>query len=329
MKKFLIFLCLGCVVCLFAQAESVLVIGGGPIGLATAIEAKQAGYEVTVVEKRDAYERRQTVFLLDTSLNLLKKWEVTLPSMKVIEGEGFAIGIVPIKDLEEGLETRALALGVQKIHGAFKEFVSAKQGAIVATASGERSLPYDFIVGADGAHSPVREALGIQPIGFGKAVASSVFIPFETPEPVDISPVIQKEDYFLRKITMGKGSLVFMQGPSQNSTSEKQLTRALRAHGWKKEAKALRAKKVSFFVSGIPITLAQAPRFYDETRRALLVGDAAATASFLQGMGANTGLKTAALAGAFFKSKAAGVFQEGMQEATDALIKDSCCLFPN
>jgi 2-polyprenyl-6-methoxyphenol hydroxylase-like FAD-dependent oxidoreductase len=333
MRKFFIFLCLNCLVfvSLFAKTPSVLIIGGGASGLATAIEARQAGYHVTVVEKRAIYERRQTLFLLEPSLKLLKKWEVTLPSMKVIEGEEFgSMGIVPIKDLEEGLEIRALALGVEKVHGEFIDFHRTKHEAIVATASGDRFLPYDLIVAADGAHSRVREALGIQPICFGTATASSVFIRFESPEPMGISPAIHKDDYFIRKITLGMGSLVFMQAPSQNSTSEKQLQKALSACGWEPEAKALHAKKVSFFVDGIPIILAQAPRFCDETRGAILVGDAAATASFLQGMGANTALKTASLAGDFFKSKEAAryrSFEEGIQDATDALIEDSRYLF--
>lgn len=336
MKKFFIFLCLGCLVfvSLFAKTPSVLVIGGGPCGLAAAIEAREAGYQVRVVENRDFYERRQTLFLFESSLKLLRKWEVTLPAMKVIEGEGIEpIGIVPIKELEEGLEKRALALGVEKIHGEFTKFHGEKHEAIVATASGDRFFPYDLIVAADGAHSRVREALGIQSTCFGKATASSTFIPCESSEPMGISPIIEKDDYFLRKITLGIGSLVFMQGRSQHSISEKQLQKALRACGWENEAKMLHAKKVSFFVADIPVILAQAPRFYDENRGAILIGDAAATASFLQGRGANTGLKTAALAGDLFKSKAEGKassyqsFQEGMQEATDALIEDSRFLF--
>jgi flavin-dependent dehydrogenase len=63
------------------------------------------------------------------------------------------------------------------------------------------------------------------------------------------------------------------------------------------------------------------------------VGDAAASASFFQGMGANTALQTAEIAGRFFQDvksidrKRYEDFERAMKEATDALIEDSKFLF--
>ena len=336
MKKLLLVFCFLVSRFVFAQTPpvcpSVLIIGGGPSGLATAIEARLAGYQVTVVEKRDFRERRHTLFLFEPSLELLKKWEVTIASMKVVNCGGYGVlGMLSIRDLEESLEKRALELGVKKLLGEFKEF--HKGEALIATQTGNLFLAYDLIVAADGVHSRVREALEIQSTCFGEATGAAAFVPFDSPQPIDISPVIQKDDLFIRKITLKLGSLIFMQTSSPNLSLEKQWQKMLEACGWEREAQTFRAGKVSLFINQIPIVLSQASRYCDEQRKAILIGDAAATASFFQGMGANTSLKTAVLAGDFFKKRASHdpsayqSFEQGMQETTEALIENSRFLF--
>ncbi len=55
--------------------------------------------------------------------------------------------------------------------------------------------------------------------------------------------------------------------------------------------------------------------------------DAAASASFFEGMGANTGLKAAKIAGEFFADGDRKAFDRKMKEATDFMMEDSRYLF--
>jgi len=75
------------------------------------------------------------------------------------------------------------------------------------------------------------------------------------------------------------------------------------------------------------VILQQAKAFSNQEASAILVGDAAATGSFFQGMGANTAFMTAELAGQFVKSKSYADFNQSMKATTDALIEDSRYLF--
>ena len=77
------------------------------------------------------------------------------------------------------------------------------------------------------------------------------------------------------------------------------------------------------------------PRTFSHTDHSALLHRviAAASASFFQGMGANTALTGAAIAGHFLgevqkdPEAAYDQFNQSMQEATDALIADSAFLF--
>ena len=318
---------------LFAdQHPSVVVIGGGPAGLATAIEAKESGAAVTLVEKRDAHTRMQWIFLIDSSLKLLEKWKVSLPLMRTVDlGDGTRIGFVPIKHLEEELEKRSKELGIKKIQGEFIGFKSS-HSATIAMQNREVHLPYDILVGADGTHSRVREALSIPSKDLGTAIGTSALIPHSTDgvETIDISPPIKKEGHFLRRMALPSASLIFTQ--SARPTDKALLQKLTKECSWNKEALALSGEK-ALILYDIEIHLQQATTFSDVNRSAILVGDAAATASFFQGQGANTALTTAELAGHFFrqlhgKDQAAyPTFNQSMKRATDDLINDSLFLF--
>ncbi len=312
---------------------SILIIGGGPAGLATAIEAKAHGCIATVVEKRESYSRSQWLFLLDPSLKLLEKWSVSTPQMRVADlGDGECLGIVRIKHLEEQLEKRAQELEVKKIFGEFQGFGSDQTAVIVTPEKNERLIPYDIIVGADGSHSRVREALGIEKNCLGTAVGAFALIsdPTDPSTDIDISPPIKEKDVFLRRIKVPSTSILFIQAPL--SASKTKLQEALTAQGWIKEAKAVEENK-AFVATDIDIFLQQAQTFSNEQKSAVLVGDAAASASFFQGLGANTALKTAEIGGHFFKEiqthnqTAFQNFNQAMKETTDALIEDSAFLF--
>ncbi len=312
---------------------SVVIIGAGPSGLATAIEAKNSGCQVTIVEKRESYTRTQTHFLLDSSLKLLRKWEIDTSPIKTVDmGDGTSIGIISLNQLEEQLEQRVRALGVEKIYGEFQGLKSPQKALIEICGKGKVALSYDILVAADGAHSKVRDALGIQvnELGHGKGAFVIARYPDDPSLECDISPPISIEDGFLRRIKVPGVSVTFGQFP--HSASKEDLQRTLQAHGWSKEAQDIGENKAPFR-ENVDVYLQQACTFANQKKSSLIVGDAAATASFFQGMGANTALKAAEAAGLFFKEirvdkKAAFQnFNQSMKEMTDKMIDDSAFLF--
>jgi 2-polyprenyl-6-methoxyphenol hydroxylase-like FAD-dependent oxidoreductase len=314
---------------------SVVVVGGGPAGLATAIEAHQNGAHVTIVEKRNCYSRLQWLLLSDSSLQLLEKWKVTPPQMRVVADRARGnIGIVQINHLEEPLAEKVRELGIEIIHGEFKELTDLST-MIVSTPTGALKITYDIIVGADGTHSNVREALAIPTHCMGVARGMGIIItliPYQThiAEEADISTPIKKDDHFIRRIAVPSTSIIFLQGATE--ISRKQLEKKAEEAGWHQDASMIAADK-GYILDNIEVRLQQAQSFSDENKSAILVGDAAATASFFQGTGANTAFKTAAIAGDFFKNlqehdeTAYPAFNQAMQKTTNWMIEDSRYLF--
>lgn len=310
------------------HSAEILVVGGGPAGLATAIEAAMQGDEVTVLERRLEYTRRQSLFLTDTSLALLNRWGVDLPELHIAHSRpDERMGFVEIHHLENQLAARAKALGV-KVEQA--KFVDSIDKEVIAERDGKKvRFSYDILIGADGAHSQVRKKLGIGVLLEGKASGISAVIPFEdASRPLDASPPIQTKWGFARRITTPTVSIVFLQ--SKNRLTQQEILAALGECGWLEEARLLEEQQPHSIDNNIKVLLQRASCFSDPKRGAIVVGDAAATASFFEGMGANTALTTASIAGRnlqLLKQGETSLFDREMQEATHALLEDSRYLF--
>lgn len=166
----------------------VAVVGGGPVGLATAIALAQAGINALLVARNAPYADNRTTALLGPSTGFLASLEVwqscedkaaALSSMRLVDDTGrlirapevrFDAGEIGLdafgynienRILVEALEHRAAALaGLTRITEDADSVETADEAVTVKTSSG-RTFTVRLVIGADGRHSLCREAAGI------------------------------------------------------------------------------------------------------------------------------------------------------------------------
>lgn len=147
-----------------------LVVGGGPAGLATAIEAARGGMEVVLIEQRSGViDKACGEGLMPPAVRQLQEMGVELRGRPfagiryVADGRsaearfpnGHGIGVRRTV-LHEALAARAVELGVVRVAGHVTEI---RQTADFVEALGLRGR---WLVAADGLHSPIRRSLGLE-----------------------------------------------------------------------------------------------------------------------------------------------------------------------
>ncbi|QTE27879.1 NAD(P)/FAD-dependent oxidoreductase [Pengzhenrongella sicca] len=152
-----------------AVDADVLVVGGGPIGLAAAIEARLAGLSVVVVEARPGpIDKACGEGLMPGAVAALARLGVA-PDGHVLAGIGyrsgprhaehlFATGTglgVRRTTLHAALAARATTLGVERVTARVRT-IEADPGGV--TAAGVRA---GWLLGCDGLHSTVRRLAGL------------------------------------------------------------------------------------------------------------------------------------------------------------------------
>lgn len=309
---------------------SVLIIGAGPAGLVSAIEASMEGCEVTIVEKRNGYFRSQPIAVWDNSLQMLKKWNISVTEMIVSElDEGNRVGLARIKYLEKHLSKKCDDLGVKRIRGEFLGF-APELSAYIKTAEKEMIIPYDILIAADGFHSKVREMLSIPIEMFTSAKGAYVIIPsfLHTQKKLDFTKVIPYKDCFMRIIrAAGLMTVITMQSAEQ--TSLEKIRFLLQDQGWNQEVAAIDAGYVSEVVENIPIVVGKAQTFCSPKKSALLIGDAAISLNFLYGDGLNAAFYSMDIFRSFLeewqkdKVRAFEEFNSSMEELSDKTIERS------
>ena len=147
----------------------VLVVGGGPIGLAAAIEARLAGLDVVVVAPRgSAIDKACGEGLMPGAVAALARLGVH-PQGHPLLGIGYRGGARHVEHhfesgpglgvrrttLHAALDARATALGVRRVVG---RVGTIEQDRDTVTAAGVRAR---WLLGCDGLHSTVRRVVGL------------------------------------------------------------------------------------------------------------------------------------------------------------------------
>lgn len=148
----------------------VLIAGGGPAGLATAIHAAQAGMEAVVVEPRPMpVDKACGEGLMPSGAAALRSLGVrvegrTLRGIRYLDGrheaqaafrDGPGLGVRRTA-LHAALSLRAAELGIKVVSGKVGELRQDRDGV---EAAGLRAR---WLVAADGLHSPLRARLGLE-----------------------------------------------------------------------------------------------------------------------------------------------------------------------
>ena len=277
------------------------------------------------LKKGKTTQENDTFFLLDSSLKFLDKWQVQIPNLILLDDHEVIIGLTTVKNLELGLAERVNTLGIPKILGEFIEF---GEGNIFIEQQGVKfEMPYDLVVGADGSHSAVRECLGIVTKNYGEAIGSIIYLPYPKGENLEYILPFQSGPLFLNKIIVSIGTIIATQG---KELSKEIFISEVLTQGWTEEALAM-SNNEGRCIDNIEILLQQSVTFSNSKKSVIILGDAAASASFLQGKGANSALEGAITAGRFFATEMTDEdysnFDNEMQRITDRLIKDSNYLF--
>ena len=148
----------------------VIVVGGGPVGLACAIEARMAGLTVAVVEPRDGViDKACGEGLMPGAVPLLERLGVD-PAGMPLRGVSyntprrradhlFRTGAgrgVRRTVLHSALSARAAALGVERVVARVETLEQDADGVVAAGIRGS------WLFGADGLHSSVRRLAGLE-----------------------------------------------------------------------------------------------------------------------------------------------------------------------
>jgi 2-polyprenyl-6-methoxyphenol hydroxylase-like FAD-dependent oxidoreductase len=153
----------------------VLVVGAGPVGLAAAVRAREAGHDVLVIDRREGVlDKACGEGLLPGALRAVQALDVDPPG-HVLAGISyrangrhadhlFAAGPgrgVRRTALHAALRERADAAGVPVVRAGLRALHQDAAGVRVVVDGGSRALRTRWLLGCDGLHSTVRRLAGL------------------------------------------------------------------------------------------------------------------------------------------------------------------------
>ncbi|GIJ49630.1 FAD-dependent oxidoreductase [Virgisporangium aliadipatigenens] len=323
------------------ERSTVAVVGAGPTGLLLAGDLARAGVDVTVLERRD------------TGSNLTRAFGVHARTLEHLDARGLAdeviadgapvdrlrlfdrlridlstlptrfpyLLITPQYNVERVLSERALAAGARIVRDARVTALRQDPDGVDLTVDGtshsDTVFRADYVVGADGVHSAVREALGV-PFP-GKSVLSSIMLADVrlTEAPPNVLAVNAVGDAFAFVAPFGDGWYrIFAWDRLHQLPDTAPVTladirdvtrRALGTDFGLREAR---------WMSRFHSDERQAPHY--RVGRVFLAGDAAHVHSPAGGQGMNTGLQDAANLGWKLAAAARGAAPHGLLDTYES-----------
>jgi flavin-dependent dehydrogenase len=155
-------------------AAELIVVGGGPIGLACAIEARVDGMDVLLIEPRvGPIDKACGEGLMPGALAALHRIGVDPPGRR-LDGIAYLAGEARVEHrfaerpgrgvrrtvLHEALAERAAELGARRLHAKVTG-VTQRAGGVELTLNNGDVLQTPWVIAADGLHSPVRRMVGL------------------------------------------------------------------------------------------------------------------------------------------------------------------------
>ncbi len=153
----------------------IVIAGGGPIGLAAAIEARMAGLTATVVEPRTTpIDKACGEGVMPGAVTALARLGVD-PRGHALAGISYQDGIrrvdhgfrhavgrgVRRTTLHAALAARAEQLGVELVSGRVEGVEQGGDTVVARVVGGDGGIRARWMLGADGLHSTVRDAVGL------------------------------------------------------------------------------------------------------------------------------------------------------------------------
>ena len=170
------------------DTHDVVVIGGGPAGLAAAIALAQTGASTALIARRAPYADNRTTALLGGSVDLLQELDVwprckdnaaALQAMRLVDDTGrlirapevrFSSDEIGLDQFGHNIENRLLMAALEQRAAELSELtrlddeadtVNPQESAVAIGTGQGKSLSARLVVGADGRQSLCREAAGI------------------------------------------------------------------------------------------------------------------------------------------------------------------------
>jgi len=303
---------------LTSTSTEVLIVGGGPVGLATAIALHQAGVDVVVLEKRDARESTtsRAMVVHARTLEVLEDLGVTealvasghrASSFTFHDGAKTLLRL-PFDDLptkypymllvpqwrtEQVLEERLTALGAKVRYG--WTFTGLRQRADgvdvqVDDPDGEhRLIRALLVIGADGGRSAVRGAVEIPFVGedyAGDFLLADVEMTSDLSDDAIHNFLAPEGMMVIERLPDGKSRIVTTDVPTAAAPTRDELEALVHARA----TPTARVGSIAWMSRyGVAHRIAAAYR----RGRVLLAGDAAHQHSPAGGQGMNTGIQDA------------------------------------
>lgn len=332
-----------------------LVVGAGPAGLSCALALRAHGVGVTILEERSEDELRQgsrAIYTHRASLELLEQmrpglgfalarsgvvWSTirTLWRGREVYSRSFpppAHGVLPPftslpqSAIERQLIEACTASGVELVWNARAQAIATDSAAVEVTTSAGGVWVADWVVGADGARSAVRRAIGVAMRG-SRSENAYVIVDVED-DPLEQRPV-ERVFHYEHPAAGGRNVLVvpFRGGwrvdlQCRRDDDPEQFDRDDGLLSWVAGVMGERSAQRIRWVSTYRFLQVVADEFIDESGRVLLIGEAAHLFAPFGARGMNSGIADAHAAAAAIHAAGASAERRATRAAAEGFAQD-------